>query len=469
MKLLMAAFIAVRMFEINSDEKLVDKLVMLLDKIRSIALSWIDKIEACINEIQNPNMASEQELRMKLVLVAIAGAVTFYVNSKHQYFDRIFTQNNAKQHSASRIWLKFVVILNNNVLLNGNQNEINSNLRMFLRIVRYAGIHIESKIKSMIDENPNKIFPFVKEQWNRAASGTFGKCYFHEKCPQIYVIEVNVKNVPNHVTVDIVSGAFLVNRLPVSRLPSNITGSLVFQRIFGNFIFEVQPDTQNSFTAKHKYNGCSYEFHRSSSQTIIIEKNNGDEKEVIPHEILRDEIPYMLIENYTHFWNKTTNIIEFRPKLFSDENFSTGIEYQLNLYEKRLIHVKTQRFMLDINSPSYLKIVKQLSRLESSKYIHILTEKDNARIAKAELVRMQLKFIVNCTDVHQSSDLMSNEYSRMRVSLSQKCGTLYGLHHGNFLFPKHDLYENFHLINKFVSYSRTIVGEHTKQKGIRNR
>ncbi|XP_031638985.1 uncharacterized protein LOC116351075 [Contarinia nasturtii] len=430
LKLMMAAFITVRMFEINTDPELVDLLVKVLDQIRTIALNWIEKIEKSINEIQNPNMASEQELRMKLILVAIAGAITFYVHSTHEYFDRIF--NDEKRYSASRIWLQFGVTLSNNVLLNAKQTGITSNLRIFLRIVRYTGIHIESKIQSLIQKSPNDIFAFVKKQWNRADSGTFGKLYFYEKSPQICVIEVSIRNVINHVTIDIVTGLFLVNRLPVSRLPTNITNSALFQRIFRNFVFEVQPSTQNVFTAKHKYNECSYEFHRLGNQTIIIEMHNGDEKEVIPHEILINEIPYMLIENYTHFWNKTTNAIEFRPKLFSDDHFSTdaGIEYRLDLDEKRLIHMKTERPLLDINSGSYLKIVEQLSRLESSRYIHILTDKENNRIAKAELVRMQLKFIVDCTDIYKPSDLMSNEYSQMRVSLLQKCGTLYGLHHG---------------------------------------
>ncbi|XP_055310983.1 uncharacterized protein LOC129573873 [Sitodiplosis mosellana] len=438
MKLLMAAFIAVRVFEINSDGSLVDQIVGLLKDIRAIALDWIDKIEEAINDIKNPNLSSEQELRIKLVFVAIAGAVTFFVHFKHKYFERIFVDNQRvlskkeERFSAPRVWLQFVVTLSNNVLLNAKQGQFSSNLRMFLRLVRNTGIHIESTIRPMIDQNPSDVFALVKQQWTRSASGTFDQTYFHPKCPQIYVTHVSIKNIKNYVTIDLVTGSFLVNNLPVARLPNNITQSVLFQRVFGDFIFEVQPDSQNSFSAVHKYNECSYEFRRVGSGTVIIEQQNGVERELIPHSILDDEIPHHLIDSYSHFWNKTDNVIEFRPKLFSDANFSKedGIEYRLDLQEKRLIHIKTQRYMLDINSNSYLKIVDQLSRLESPKYIHVLMDKDNSQIAKAELIRMHLKFVVDCSTSHETYDLISNEYSRMRVSLAQKCGTLYGLQHG---------------------------------------
>lgn len=210
---------------------------------------------------------------------------------------------------------------------------------MFLRLVRSIGIHIETKIRSMIEPNVMDIYALIKQQWIRSVSGTFTQSYFHPKCPQILVTHVRVKNIENHVTIDLITGAFLVNNLPVARLPNNITQSLLFQRVFGDFIFEVQPDSQNSFSAVQKYNDCSYEFRRLGNGTVVMEVQHGIERELIPHSILQDEIPYELIESYSHFWNKTENVIEFRKKLFSDPNFSKieGIEYRLDLHKKHLI------------------------------------------------------------------------------------------------------------------------------------
>lgn len=422
-KLLMTAFIAVRVFEVNSDNIVADEIVLLLEKIRRIALKWLDSIEGAINDMESPDIKAEQELRMKLALVAITGSMTFFVHSRHSHFSKIFTQH------SHRMWSQFVITLNNNVLLNPSS----SSLRTFLRIVRNIGIHIEETIRSMMLRNPKDIHDLVKKQWKRAESASFGNYYFCPIFPEVLVIEVTVKGVLSHVTLDIITGNFLVNNFPVARLPSQITQSALFHRVFGGFVFEVQPDSSKMFTTVRRYNNCSYEFGWFGSEIIITERRDRIEMELVPHEILSNEIPYLLVQNYSHFWNKTDNTIEFRPTRFTDKEFSqeSGIEYRLDLNNWLLTHIKTKRHMLDINKGSYMKIVGQLSRLETSKYIHILMDKP--QIAKVELVRMRLKFKVDCSTPEQSYDLLSNEFSRMRVSCLQNVGTLYGLQHGLFL------------------------------------
>lgn len=163
-------------------------------------------------------------------------------------------------------------------------------------------------------------------------------------------------------------------------------------------------------------------------------RNDGVEAELIPHEIFTGEIPYLLVENFSHWWNKHRNVIEIRPKLFADQKFSdaNGIAYALDMNINRLMETKTQQHMLDINSGSHRKILLHLSRLEQMNYIHILM--DSPTVAKIELVRMNLKFKIDCGHQQQQRqegyDMLSNEFSRMRVSLEQNCGTLYGLTHG---------------------------------------
>lgn len=63
-----------------------------------------------------------------------------------------------------------------------------SNPRMFLRMVRCTGIYIESKIRLMIQQQPDNIFALVKQQRSRAECGTFGKFNFYPKYTEIFVI-----------------------------------------------------------------------------------------------------------------------------------------------------------------------------------------------------------------------------------------------------------------------------------------
>ncbi|XP_037036477.1 uncharacterized protein LOC119074450 [Bradysia coprophila] len=425
-KMLMATLIAVRVYEINIHDDVADQIVNLLEKIRKIALNWIVRIEESLSDIKNPNIEEEQKLREILVLVCIVGTMTFYVHPQHELFHKIFMCD------SPRNWLEFTVTICNSVLLNTNQ-QASSNVRLFLRLVRNIGIGIEANLKSIITSDPHDIYEFAKKQWKRAASGILLKHYFHNDRPQLLVFEVALGPVVHFITADLITGSFLVNNLPVARLPTNITDSQQFQRVFGNFVFEVQPTFEHTtFSAVQRYNECHYEFVSLEGNTLIIERRGDVVSELIPHEVLKGEIPHLLVENYSHFWNKGANTIEFRPKSFSDKNFSNeiGVEYRLLLDKKRLVHLKTRRFMLNINSNSYTKIIEQLARFEHKNYIHILMDEHSARIAKIELVRMQLKFRVDATSFSQSYDLVSNEFSLMRVSRSQNIGTLYGLQHG---------------------------------------
>lgn len=176
-----------------------------------------------------------------------------------------------------------------------------------------------------------------------------------------------------------------------------------------------------------------------SGAIIITERDtNGTEYEIIPPTLLEDEMPYLLCTNYSHWWNKRTNIIDFRPKDFSHHHFKTDIAYQLNLKEAVLIHVKSGRPMLDVTSPSYQSIAQIVQRLECNKYVHIYVEQEDGRpSAKIELTRMKLKFqVVANGSGSDTYDVVSNEFSGMVVAAQQNGGSLYGLWSGLMLESK---------------------------------
>lgn len=227
-------------------------------------------------------------------------------------------------------------------------------------------------------------------------------------------------------------GSFLVNNLPVARLPYEILHDPEYKRVFGDFVFEVQPEDKNTFISVRKYSDCIYKFEQQTHGFIIVEcHKDGTEIELIPSKVLKDELPHVLVNTKSHWWNKRKHIIDFRTKLFDTKDFllESGIEYRLHLTDNRLIHLKTKRKMLDVTSHSFKSIVKHLSRLESQKFIHILL--DTPTIASIELVRMNLKFKINISDSTLTTyDIVSNEFSQMRVAFRQKFGTLYGLNHG---------------------------------------
>lgn len=73
LKLMMAALIAVRIFEFNDDELVGDRIVKLLVKLRDIAFDWIQKIQIAMHETHAGEQSDLEKLRKNLVEVAIAG------------------------------------------------------------------------------------------------------------------------------------------------------------------------------------------------------------------------------------------------------------------------------------------------------------------------------------------------------------------------------------------------------------
>lgn len=451
LKLIVAATIAVRIFEFNCDEINADRIAELLLQIREIAIEWIaliaETMEKCTKEEDRAGIYAS------LAEVAICGVFTYSVSCHHSFFDKIFV--DSPKHSSIFAWLHFMVTIKENSLTQKKEDGIK---HLLFGVVHITGLNVEAKLYSLIENFPEKLHEFVRFKWPSEQEKTFTKILRCDGASQIISTYAVVKSETsrNHVQIDLVTGEFSVNNFSACGLPESISGNKTFGRVFKNTIFKVQPTkrsasrfsgcSQSQYVTMHKYNGFSYKFQEKNGHLIITEQrpNNAD-RELIPPEHLTGEIPHSLIENYSHWWDQVREIIEFRPKTFASEYFSDqkGVEYELDLGTRQLKHVKTHELLLDVCSDSYNHIVKFFSRLEQKNYIHVLLDKpknhtDDTPVkikakAKVLLIRMNLKFNIDCpieAEVGQTYDFESNEYCGMRVSLNQSFGTLIGLQNG---------------------------------------
>lgn len=324
-----------------------------------------------------------------------------------------------------------------------NEERLSPNLRMFLRLIESIGVYLEPKVNDVCEQSCfDFICALIRIQWPSSERAVFTNVYFDQTQPHILVAKTTLNSNDQTVTIDIITGSFLVDGLPLSRLPNVVMHSDSYRWFFEDIVFEVQPDAQHNFSTVQKYNDCSYEFKMIDHKLIIIERQgNVVERELIDHIEFEDDFPYYLVQNYSHWWNKNDNCIEFRKRTFGKEHFSkvNTIDYRLNLVNYHLIQETSKRPMLAIKSESYKRIVQQLAGLEHPKYIHILyyagTE-TQLPMAKVELLRMNLKFTLECLKKsRRHCDLISNEFD-MRVVRDQTIGTLSGLKQGLLLESK---------------------------------
>lgn len=216
---------------------------------------------------------------------------------------------------------------------------------------------------------------------------------------------------------------------------ASITKNKLYRKVFGNAIIEARMVAQNIFVSARRYNGCLYNFRTLSDKSLLIVECAADDikMELIPPDSIDKGIPLLLRTKYSHWWNETANFIEFRVKRFMDEDFKTNIEYKLDLDQLRLEHIRTKRYMLDVTSESHVKLATHLKRLECDEFMHIYIDADEkvderGLTAQIELIRLNLKFETRISD--ECTDLVAKEFSDMKVSLNQNCGSLYGLRKG---------------------------------------
>lgn len=273
-KLLIATLVAVRAFEINEDETLANEIIELLCHIRKIALQWIKEIKSSIRKMTNSDEIHERSSRLKLIYVAVIGVLTFYVDPKHKFFTNVL-----ENQTAVHLWLRFIICMKNNVRIYTNDKEqLSSNVRMFLRMLESVGVSLEEKIREVIQQDVNIVRIVIKKQWPSINMDNITNIRFNEEFPQIIVAEASVGSTIHTVTIDIITGKFLVDNLPISRLSDKVINSDSYRWFFGDAVFEVQPDVQHNFSTVQTYNNCSYEFKMIENNIIIIEDKATNKK-----------------------------------------------------------------------------------------------------------------------------------------------------------------------------------------------
>lgn len=226
-KLLLAAAIAVRLFELNERKDVVTMNVHVLIKIREIALEWRGRIESVIRTGDHSSSSEERTLRQRLVLAMIAGCITFSVHPGHVFAGDTFRK------SDPCVWLQLVITLNNNNALMEADDEADgassrkSMLDMWLRLVQHVGIRLEPTMRDMSQKHQQLVLDYLHNELVATHASAFKQIYFDPECPQTMVGEVDVDGVRSYVTIDIISGLFLVDGSPIVRLPSEFDAFLL--------------------------------------------------------------------------------------------------------------------------------------------------------------------------------------------------------------------------------------------------
>ena len=227
---------------------------------------------------------------------------------------------------------------------------------------------------------------WLSAHWSDSKGGELGPW---ERCESPaeswYQVKFSRSGQQSLIQLDVLRGRFLVDGRPLSRLPSEISDSEAYARLFGDMVFDVQPAIGGGFKTA-KIGGAWYGFHVSQGRQVIIteerhHKNGAFGKAtLVPHQAFESDVPISLLEDYSHWLVHPDEgrgaAVYFRPVRFDHPRFELGCTkggatYVLDLDSRKIRRTQDQCKLVDVRSESFEALFSILRRLEDRGHVHI--------------------------------------------------------------------------------------------------
>lgn len=225
---------------------------------------------------------------------------------------------------------------------------------------------------------------------------------------------------------NLLTSEFLINGLPVGKLPSEFTSTASYQQLLQQKCLEVVPTNVPGFKfeTKHDYRGQILRFGLVGEELLIQATSLGDPGqmvEVLPLAIFKTELPTSFVEGCVHWYDPEKKEVEFcdldNPWGLNDVAHwrlqKVGTEWRLRKGGLSLLSLSTQTAQ---------ELSRPFTTLEHGDHIHVLF-KHTEGVVEVSLPRLQLDFQLQLGDVR----IVSRQYRGMALALVQSTGTLFGL------------------------------------------
>ncbi|KAK7040132.1 hypothetical protein VNI00_009938 [Paramarasmius palmivorus] len=221
------------------------------------------------------------------------------------------------------------------------------------------------------------------------------------------------------VHFNFLNSQLLVDGKPLSRLPSTFTTHSTYSRIFGSRILDVVPASGAQFAVRNYISDNEVLLSMISGELVVGTKYYGQQFELIPHYKLRQDLPTILVEDYAHWLNLSTRVIELRSldNLWTPSATNSTIHFQDSFMKVQ--SVSGHGRLIDIRSRTARMIASRLGCLEHGQ--NMVMTHDTNNITIVQLPRYRLAFRL------ESRLLACQSLPGMFVDDNQSAGTLIGL------------------------------------------
>ncbi|CZS94753.1 uncharacterized protein RAG0_04618 [Rhynchosporium agropyri] len=404
--------LAGRLLSLSFHESVRARSLEFLKHARVVTLGWLRDVVNLLHDAVNESEAAYLSLRaLDLALIC------------HSTFDLDPRQLSSLLASTDSVTIlvETATVVNDRLPL--PEVPLTTLTRELLRRFPRTSMVLESTLKEEIIASPNALNKAVKRIWPGYESGSPWTMVDAPNDRWLTTRSLESENARMATChYNILTGEFLINGRPLSRLSLDYEMHPTYKRLFGNKVLGVVPSSKGLyFETRDSIHGFQVHFALHEEQLIVRAIRGLEIYDIVTLSALVDDVPRTFLEDYVHWVHRGTLEVEWRPleskwtpssdnwRISKAEDTSASF---LECSNKRVIEPESNTAKV---------IHRWLKPLESSTNINIFHNVDNDE-TEIRLPRMNLEFML------QKIGLESKQF-RMIVDTNQYIGTFHGLLH----------------------------------------
>lgn len=384
----------------------------LLQRCRSVVFVWINAVEDTLHLATDPNEIAN--IRRNLLTLAMLCKMTFDVDTC--YYSRALTTSEDLLY-----WTSASIIIQDNTP--GTDTELPHSVRVALTCHTKLSHRYQRQVYQLLSTSDND---GLDRAIHRVWSSFHSMDYIWERLVQPDARWVYKQTLAGFqaksqkVSYNILSGELLVDGRPLGLLPRDYTSHRVFIRLFGAQILRIATSDMAGmhFMTAAEEHGYRFYFDLRGVDLIIRAKTASTVLELISHERFVDDFPTIYVEDFTHWLDLTTSVVEFRPL---NRRWTSDIDnWRLTYQPNGVSHLQNNEHrFVDVRSHTYQRTVSVFDKLETATFTHIT----RSTVGRLHVFLPRLGFHFSRND---TGELECQELRRI-VDQDQSLGTLIGL------------------------------------------
>ncbi|KAF9474197.1 hypothetical protein BDN70DRAFT_334295 [Pholiota conissans] len=428
-------YLVCRLLASATDTRVHEMSFRLLRKARTVTHRWTREILCKIQDIVDDDKQI-RTLQIRACEAAVTCKATYDLDSEPHL--RALLSSSADV----AILIECAIVIHDNTPLHLTDFP---NFEKFLRRDRRLNHFLESRIVEWIYVDRGALDTAIVAVWPQYNARD--SCWSQLPQPNSRWVTSSTKSLFNQrlqqVHYNILTGKLVIDGRSLGRLPKEIVGHSIYERILGQNILDVIPATMAGMEYASRILVQGHElffaFRKDAKIPVIRARDHtGRTFELIPHTIFAGDFPSFFSSDYVHWMDVNNGEVEFRPldQLWQQSSVKWRLEFSLNGSSRMTCTVDGAVKLVDIRSKTFRRIAARVAPLESPEYLIITAGiESESHLLSVELPRLRLSFFINTDD-----DLESSNMHGMVIDDDQSTGTLIGLSSQLILRHKEDAF-----------------------------